>query len=444
LKTFEATVRGNIAKVKTELGNLDVEAIARETGIIQRTERKLSAHHFLLALPALSTGRAPTLERIAAVVQLIIGDSFSKQAVSKRIGCGIDQFLGHVVTRLFSDLKDRSDKRGLFAAFNRVLLQDSTTLKLPDRFRGSFPGSANQSKRTQSSMKIQLVSDLLGDRILQLSISGFTRNDQAASGDILSVARAGDLILRDLGYFVTWNFKLMIERGIFFLSRWHRGTTLIDPETDEPIDLHKRLRRHGALDINVLLGKKHRVAVRLVCSRVPDSVANERRRKAKAVAKKDKRYAPTKETLFLMGWSIFVTNVGPEVWKCEDFRPVYRLRWRIEIIFKAWKSHLKIAELNFAFEPMLRLCVMTKLLFCALVHYACAALERLSPDAMQVSLLRMARILNDCAMLIAATVLDIPPAEFLSHLIRSHAFYEHRADRNNFNQLLANLGHSLG
>ncbi len=444
METFEAAVRSNIAKVKTKLDHLDIEAVARETGIIQRTERKLSANQFLLALLALSTGRAPTLERIAAVVQLIIGESFSKQAVSKRIGHGIDQFLGRIVAGLFSELKSRSDQKGLFSAFNRVLLQDSTTLKLPDRFRDSFPGSANQSKHTQSSMKIQLVSDLLGDRIVQLSISGFTRNDQAASGDILSVAREGDLILRDLGYFVTWNFKLMNERRIFFLSRWHRGTTLIDPETGEPIDLCKKLRKHGELDINVLLGKKHRVAARLVCSRVPDSVANERRRKAKAVAKKDKRYAPTKEALFLMGWSIFVTNVGPDVWSREDFQPVYRLRWRIEIIFKAWKSHLRIAELNFASEPMLRLCVMTKLLFCALTHYACAALERLSPNTMQVSLLRMARILNECATLIAATVLGIPPAEFLSHLIRSHAFYEHRTDRNNFNQLLANLGYSLG
>lgn len=268
METFEAAVRSNIAKVKTKLDHLDIEAVAREAGILQRTERKLSANHFLLALLALSTGRAPTLERIAAVVQLIIGDSFSKQAVSKRIGLGIDQFLGRIVAGLFSELKSRSDKKGLFAAFNRVLLQDSTTLKLPDRFRDSFPGSANQSKRTQSSMKIQLVSDLLGDRIVQLSISGFTRNDQAASGDILSVARAGDLILRDLGYFVTGNFKLMNERGIFFLSRWHRGTTLIDPETGEPIDLCKKLRKHGELDINVLLGKKHRVVARLVCSRL--------------------------------------------------------------------------------------------------------------------------------------------------------------------------------
>lgn len=444
MKTFESLVSSNIAKVRSELDNLDIETMAKETGIIQRRERKLSSKHFLLSLLALSAGYAPTLEKISVVIQLIIGDSYSKQAVSKRVGQGIDQFLGRVVASVFAAMTSPSDKRGLFAAFNRVLLQDSTTLKLPDRFSEVFPGSANQAKRTQSSMKIQLISDLRCGRILQLSLSGFTRNDQAASGDVLSVASAGDLVLRDLGYFVPNTFKLMIDRGIFFLSRYHRGTSLIDPETGETIDLCKRLRLFGKLDIDVELGQKYRIPVRLVCSRVPDSVANERRRKAKATAKKDHRYTPTKEALFLMGWSIFITNVGTDVWSGEDFQPVYRLRWRIETIFKAWKSHLKITELNFASESMLRLSVMTKLLFCAMTHHVCAIIERFSPDTMQVSLLRIARILNDCATLIAAMVLNITPAEYLSHIFRFSSFYEHRPDRKNFVQLLTETGLSLG
>ncbi len=444
MKTFETLVRSNIAKVKSELDDLDIETMARETGIIQRRERKLSSTHFLLSLLALSAGYAPTLEKISVVIQLIIGDSYSKQAVSKRVGRGIDQFLGRIVASVFATMTSRADKRELFTAFNRVLLQDSTTLRLPDRFSDVFPGSANQAKKTQSSMKIQLISDLLCGRILQLSLSGFTRNDQAASGDVLSVARAGDLVLRDLGYFVPKTFKIMIDRGIFFLSRYHRGTSLIEPEAGETIDICRRLRKFGKLDINVQLGKKHRVPVRLVCSRVPDAVANERRRKAKATSKKDHRYPPTKKALFLMGWSIFITNVSTNVWTCEDFQPVYRLRWRIEIIFKAWKSHLKITELNFASEPMLRLSVMTKLLFCAMTHHVCAIIERFSPDTMQASLLRIARILNDCATLIAAMVLNISPAEYLSHIFRSSSFYEHRSDRKNFVQLLTETGGSLG
>jgi len=445
LESFESIVRSNIAKIKTELDDLDIESMARETGIIQRQERKLSAGNFLLALLALSAGCAPTLEKIAVVVKLIINDSYSKQAVFKRVDKGIDKFLGRVVAQVFTDLTNRSDRMGLLSSFNRVLLQDSTTLKLPVHFSEAFPGSANQKqKSSQSSMKIQLISELFSGRILQLSLSGFTRNDQAASGDILSVASEGDLVLRDLGYFVPKNFKLMIERGIFFLSRYHRGTSLIEPDTGQPINLCKKLRKLDKLDINVQLGVKHRVPVRLVCSRAPEAVANERRRKAKATAKKDKRYPPTKDGLFLMGWSIYITNVGTDVWNCEDFTSIYRLRWRIEIIFKAWKSHLKITELNFASEPMLRLSIMTKLLFCAMTHHTCTFLERFSPDSMQVSLLRVARIFSDCATLIAAMVLNILPEEYLLHVFRCSSFYEHRTDRKNFGLLLIETGGSLG
>ena len=437
---LEAVVRRNVGQVKAAIERLDVEAIARETGVVRRSARKLSANRLLLALLALSAGCAPTMERIASIVRLILGDSYSKQALSKRLGPGIDQFLGHVTAHVFSGVQTRSIKDGVFGAFNRVVLHDSTTLRLPDRFCKVFKGSANQSKRTQSIMKIQLVSDLLNGRILSLSLSGFTRNDQAASGDILSVASHGDLVLRDLGYFVIESFKSMIERGIFFLSRYRHGIALLESATHKRIDLCGMLKKQSVLDIDVLLGLERRVPVRLVASPVPEAVANQRRRKAKA--NRDKRSHPSKEHLFLMGWNIFITNVDRNVWTHKDLQPIYRLRWRIEIIFKAWKSHLKIAELNFASEAMLRLSVMTKLLFCALTHNACAALELLTSDDMHVSLLRLARILADCASLVAAAVLDLSPAQFLSHLVRSHAFYEQRPDRQNFSQLLTAL--SLG
>lgn len=438
MKTFEAVIKNNIANVKKELKRLDIEAIARKTGIIQRAARKLSASNLLLALLALSSGCAPTMEKIASIICLILGESYSKQALSKRLGAGIDQFLGQVAAQVFTEVQGRSVTAGVFAAFNRVLLHDSTALKLPERFHASFKGCSNQNKRMQSTMKIQLVSDLLSGRILHLSLSGFTRNDQAASGDILAEARPGDLVLRDLGYFVSENFRIMIERGIFFLSRYHHASTLLALDSGKAIDLCQMLKKQTCLDIDALLGIKSRVPVRLVCCPVPEQVANKRRRKAK----RNRRNTSSQKHLFLMGWDIFISNVGRDVWEKKDFQPVYRLRWRIEIMFKAWKSHLRIRELNFSSEPMLRLSIMTKLLFCALTHNTCAALELMSPNNMHVSLLRTARILADCASLVAAMVLDIHPAQFLSYLIQSQAFYEQRHDRENYTQLITAL--SLG
>ncbi len=442
MKSFEALVKKNVAEVRNNLGHYDFTSIAKETGVVQRCERKLSICHFLLALLALSTGCSPTMERIAEVVRLIIRQSYSKQAVSKRIGHRIDTFLIRAVALLFGRMAADSCKKGIFTTFNRVLIQDSTTLPLPERFHNIFPGNANHTGKTFSLLKIQLISELFSSDIHHLSLSGFRRNDQAASKDILSAARKGDLVLRDLGYFVLKNFTVMIERGIFFLSKYRRETKLFSMETGKALNLCELLCKYGKLDIPVLLGKSHKVPVRLVCIPVPDAVANERRRKARATARKDKRYPPSKETLFLMGWSIFVTNVGKDIWTSDDIQHVYRLRWRIEIIFKAWKSHLKINELNLASERMLKLSIMIKLLFCALTHRVWHALQMAAPEALQVSILRTARALSNCAALFTTMILNISPGQYLAHILQSSIFYERRTDRKNFCQLLAESPYS--
>jgi len=406
--------------------------IGRECGFVQRTARKLSAHHLVLALLALSAGRAPTLEEAVAVIRLLLQESYSKQALCKRINGSIDRFLAEVAAQVFASLPSKSISDGPLGSFSRVLLHDSTTIRLPDRYAEAFKGSANQCRSNMSAMKIQLICDLAGGRVMNLSVSGFDRNDQAAASDIFEVARPGDLVLRDLGYYAMTPFRRMTEKGIFFLSRYRYGTNLYDAKEQQPIDLARMLKKQPTLDIDIVLGSQERLPVRLVAVPVPDAVANSRRRKAREKARRDKRLNPSRDAYFLMGWNIFITNVGRDVWTSEDLRPIYGLRWRIEIMFKAWKSHLKITELNYSSEAMLRLSVMTKLLFCAITHNTCAAIEMLTDDQTHVSLLRVARVLSNSALLVAAIVLDLTPAQLLSYLIAAHGFYEQRTDRDCF------------
>ena len=76
-----------------------------------------------------------------------------------------------------------------------------------------------------------------------------------------------------------------------------------------------------------------------------------------------------------MGWNLFLTNVPTSIWPPKALVAVYRLRWRIEIIFKTWKSHLGLRQLNCRTAALLQLSVLTKLLFCALVCQVCDVLE---------------------------------------------------------------------
>ena len=88
---------------------------------------------------------------------------------------------------------------------------------------------------------------------------------------------------------------------------------------------------------------------------------------------------------------------------------------------------------------MLRLSVMTKLLFCTLVYRCCQSLQLLGDcQGRQVSLQRLARVMGLCAGIVEAHLLGISPEKLLEHAL-SEVFYEQRTDRKNFAQLFAEL-----
>ena len=87
------------------------------------------------------------------------------------------------------------------------------------------------------------------------------------------VAQPNDLILRDLGYFVLDVFKQLDQRGCFFVSRLKTGTCLLARESDEELDILKLLRGQELVDMPVRVGKKDKLAVRLIAVKLPQNAA---------------------------------------------------------------------------------------------------------------------------------------------------------------------------
>lgn len=318
--------------------------MARKTDFIKRSPRKIRPEQLLQALAVASFQPRCSFRAIAVLVSFISGQLVSKQAIAKRLQWQCVHFVRSAVFALISNLSEGNAlrQRGVFSFFRRVLIEDSTNVRLPEHLAADFPGAANQRKKKQAILKIQATYDLLSETFAHFSLSGFTRTDQAASADVLTVAQAGDLVLRDLGYFVLGVFKKMLDKGIHFLSRLRLDVSIYDPLTLKAIDLLKELRTHGRFDRQVLIGAKERVAVRLVAVPVPEQVANARRRKAKN--NRDRRCNISKRHLELLGWVLFVTSVPATVWSSEAVADIYRMRWRIEIIFKSWKSHFNLTN----------------------------------------------------------------------------------------------------
>lgn len=321
--------------------------LAKQTKFQQRNRGKITPEIFVDTITEAAFKQAVSFRQLAVLGGCQADDTLAKQSVWERVNSRAANFLGAVLCdRMIGDKIDLPE--GVATVANRILIHDSTTVKLHPSLHGEFPGASNQSGTAQACARIQVTADLLAGEFLQFGLSGFTRNDQAASKDILSTINAGDLILRDLGYFALKSFEAIDHVNAFFLSRLRHGTALFD-EHGERINLLKELRRaadRGAsrVILEAAMGCATKLPVRVVAIRLPSQVANERRRKARA--DRDKRISHDDAYYELLGWTILVTNLPQRSVAEIDLAELYGLRWRIENIFKAWKGGIQPGRLS--------------------------------------------------------------------------------------------------
>lgn len=150
----------------TSLDNLCSEclSIAQRTGFLKRL-RKINPLLFLRALAITSFQAAPSFRLIALSLSLLSSQNITKQAVAKHMGRECVEFIRSAVSALIFKLSsaDKLHHAGVFQSFRRVLLQDSTQIRLPDHLANYFPGPTNQNRNDGAALKIQVVYNLLDE-----------------------------------------------------------------------------------------------------------------------------------------------------------------------------------------------------------------------------------------------------------------------------------------
>lgn len=417
-----------------------LQARARQTGFLKRTPRKIPPLLFIQAAILLVGQSVVSLSRWSALLGVLGNCSVSKQSLwerlTKRAVDFLQQILGLVLAQSITQQTGAVPQ--VLTSFGRVLLQDSTTISLNPALAKAFPGAHNQRGSKHGLLKIQTIYDLLSQSFVSFGLSGFTRNDQAAAQDILPLLRRADLVLRDLGYFVLESLRRIAATGAFFLGRLRLDTGLFDARTQRPLALLKALRGRGHWDCRALLGQQ-KLAVRLVAIKLPEPVAAERRRKAKQ--NRDRRCRPNATHLALLGWAIFVTNVDPKVLSSRAVAQVYGLRWRIETIFKVWKSHFRITQVPKGSAEQLCVVIFARLILLTVMIPCCTSTWRVDwrqPQPPARSLLKCAALLSDFFVLLCLEAWQIQVTEALRLQLDYHGRYERRT-RQNFVQKLMNL-----
>jgi hypothetical protein len=291
-------------------------------------------------MQVIATGNATYLNW-ARTISSIIGKRLSKQAVFERMNKAWVATVKALVAEVIKEQACHRTRNKLFMHFGNIWLHDSTTLHLPSLLFKKYQGVTVQGKK-KATAKLNIIVDAVTGFCPLMSWSGFRTTEQKLAPDIMSIAKPKDLIIRDLGYFVLPVFNVMNAAGIYFLSRWKNRTKLY-ATNGEQINLRSLLKGKQHIDIQLFCGQKELVEVRFVAIKLPAAVANERRRKAKADRHRDVNH--DKLYYFLLGYSIYITNVQNTIWNYKQVAEAYAVRWQVEILFKSWKSGFYIDEL---------------------------------------------------------------------------------------------------
>jgi hypothetical protein len=152
----------------------------------------------------------------------------------------------------------------------------------------------------------------------------------------------------------------------------------------------------------ILLGAKHQLPCRLLAQRIPQEVADQRRRKLREHANR-KQLSISQETLFLSEWTLLITNIPTSLVTFSEAFVLYRVRWQIELLFKLWKSCAKIDEWR-SQNPNRILCELNaKLIAVLIMHWQFAVAIWAIPAR---SLFKAVQVMQSFAAALACSIHD--------------------------------------
>ncbi len=409
-----------------------ITTMGRRSGFVLRKPKKISAYHFVIGFIMSCCNGNNTFSEWAFQISLLSGKRVSKQGVFERLNTRATTFARQLLEKVLLQQSGKGFTSSLFKGFGKVLLQDSTTLRLPQVLSDMFPG--NHCRGEQKAVaRIQSIFDIKAMRFIDFSLGAFTQNDQSASGSILPLVKKGDLVIRDLGYFSLAVFEKLIKAQVHLLSRLRYGVTITDKQ-GQPILLKDLLKQKRGTDKWVYIGSEKKVLVRLVMIPAPAAQAAEKIRKAKQ--DRDARVNHDKQYYEWLRFNVYITTVAKDVWTAGQVYKAYKVRWQIEIIFKSWKTGFNLQHIlheGCTDEDRVRVTIFLMLLFmCLFMQKMYVRYKNVIENTTnkKVSLLKLAIYVGNNIKEIIAI-----PNKLLKEIITLHCCYDKRSDRINMTNL---------
>jgi hypothetical protein len=315
--------------------------LAQQTGLVRR-QSKLSGPLILLILVAGFIQHPTASYNILAQVATDYGVSVTRQAIQQRLTRSAVTFFQHLFQCSLHMLQQHlvSLPIPVLTQFHSVYLLDSSQIALPTRLATQYPAPGGDGPK--AGIKWQVLWEILTGNLCVVLGQPAKQSDHRYR-DYLPLLQAGSLILFDLGYVALEVLRQLMHMHVYFICRWNPRLEAFTHD-GRPVDLSEVLEEcigSGSgttkqVELTLRLGVEAQLPLRVVASKVPVSVREQRRRRAHATEKR-RGYQYSAAYLTLLDWNIYITNVEVEQLSGEAVRMVYSARWQVELLFKLWK-----------------------------------------------------------------------------------------------------------
>jgi hypothetical protein len=391
---------GTIAQISTAMKYV-LEEVAekkgRETGFVKR-KVKLDGKSFVQTMVFGVLGEPELSYTEMSQTAGKVGVTITPQGLEQRFTPAASELMKAVLSAAVGQAIEGSSTRiPILQRFAGVYVRDSSVISLPSVWEEQWPGVGSQQGGS-AGLKLHVSLNYASGELQGPVITNARVHDRQSPFHAQEVPPGG-LKMADLGFFDLDQFAIDQAAGVYWLSRYKTGTVVLNPE-GQRIDLLHLLQGVDHLDLPIRLGNEHGLPCRLLAQRVPQEVADQRRRRLHQYAVR-KQVAVSPLSLALADWTLLITNVPAEMLSLKEALILYGVRWQIELLFKLWKQHAKIDEWR-SLNPDRILCeVYAKLIAVIILHWNLILSFWTLPER---SLFKAAQLVQHFAPLFAASL----------------------------------------
>jgi hypothetical protein len=366
--------------------------LARETGCVKRLRKFSGADLVQMLVFGFQQHPHASLEDLASMAELR-DVSVTDSAVDKRFTPACARLLHAVLEELTSMVVEAAQDVPirLLRRFSAVILEDSSSIALPDELAEAWRGCGGNQSHTAAGVKLHTRCELKRGRLWGPKLTDGRTSDHASPFNEQQVV-PGSLQVEDLGYFSLERLAERRRAKAYSLTRYRAGTALYSTQGQRLQIAGVAPRRVGQMkELHVLVGATARLPMRLLLLRVPKKIADKRREDLLADAQR-RQQPVSEETLRLADWTLVLTDAPAKRLRFEEALVLVRERWQMELVYKLWKQHGQIDEWHTA-DPWRVLCELyAKLIGVILQHWLIVLFAWHDP---QRSLVKLAQVVRD-------------------------------------------------